>query len=396
MSLINDVLKDLERRGSTSDVEQSTTPGRRPLPSRKRWHWAAWGLAALATGALLHLSLEPYTGHPPSISEPVLTAQASDTGDRARQPGQTAEAAAEAEQAAADRSSEARSSDPADRGATGRPPTMVERPIQSVETDSSSDTRAAETESATGTDRSAVKPARATPELAQNRSTESRPEPTATATEENDEAGESAEGTISIERAGDPELETDPIVAARRLIAQGRYGRAEARLRALLAERPGDSAAYELLARTLVTRGRARQADALLQESLTKADRTQALAMLFARRLIDRGEIHRARSVLADHAPEMSADPDYHLLLAAAHRQTGDHAAAAAHYRRLSELLPSRGTVWVGLGASLEALDRNGEALAAYREALNGDDDRAAAFARSRLRALETKTGTDP
>jgi Tfp pilus assembly protein PilF len=109
--------------------------------------------------------------------------------------------------------------------------------------------------------------------------------------------------------------------------------------------------------------------------------------------LLEAGEAPRARDILVAHAPPIAEAPDYHLLLAAVHRQIGDHQAAMSHYRQLSESLPGRGQVWVGLGASLESLDRPAQAAEAYRRALNGDDSRAAAFARRRLAAIEPLIG---
>jgi Flp pilus assembly protein TadD len=89
----------------------------------------------------------------------------------------------------------------------------------------------------------------------------------------------------------------------------------------------------------------------------------------------------------------MAGGADHHLLLALAHRQAGDHAAAAEVYRRLSEVAPGRARVWLGLGVSLEALERFDEATTAYRRAAGGDDVQAARFARQRLAAIERRNG---
>jgi tetratricopeptide (TPR) repeat protein len=131
----------------------------------------------------------------------------------------------------------------------------------------------------------------------------------------------------------------------------------------------------------------------VLDDGLARAEDPAPLAALLGRQLLERGEIARARDVLRSHAPAIAEAPEYHLLLAASHRQAGDHAAAAEHYRALTGVLPRSGAAWIGLGASLESLEQPAEAAKAYNRALEGDDDRAARFARQRLAALAPITG---
>ena len=177
------------------------------------------------------------------------------------------------------------------------------------------------------------------------------------------------------------------------MLARGQVQRAESRLRPIVRQQPELTEAHELLARALIQRGRTGQAAEVLEAGLAQAAQPEQLATLLGRLLIERGEIARARSILAEHAPPLAEAPEHHLLLAAAHRQFGDHEAAAEHYRRLAEILPRRGAVWVGLGASLESLERPSEAASAYNRAVDGDNARAARFARQRLDALEPLIG---
>lgn len=388
MSLINDVLKDLERRNAAPGSPPPTPSAGRPARPRRSWTWAVLGLAAVATGVILHLSLRPPGNVDTGRSGQVLTAQADVSAEAVRQTPDSATAPDRADTNRTRAAAAVHSSNRAlvSNAAADREAAPADRTAMPAEAPSGRSRGEQETSPRESAPETTPSPRPApVPE----------PQPAADATDEN-QTNEAPQATITIERAGAPQDETDPLVAARRMIAQGRYGRAEARLRTLIAEQPERADAYELLARTLIRRGRSQQAVGVLEEGLSRADRPSVPAAFLARLLIERGEVSRAARILADHAPAMRADTDYHLLLAATYRHAGNHERAAEHYRELTDHLPYRGTAWVGLGASLEALDRTGEALDAYRQALEADDDRAAAFARSRLRALETTTGVDP
>ncbi|MFW5926715.1 MAG: tetratricopeptide repeat protein, partial [Wenzhouxiangella sp.] len=200
---------------------------------------------------------------------------------------------------------------------------------------------------------------------------------------------------ITIERADEAAEERgdDDLTAARRALARGRHELAERRLDRILASEPGHDEGRMLLADILLRQGEAARAARILDQGLEHSRQPAQLAARLGRILIEHDQTARAIEVLTDHAPPTATDPDYHQLLAAAHRQAGDHEAALATFRALSEVVPGRGAIWVGLGASLEALERHDEAIAAYRRALDADDPRAARFADQRLDALNPDHG---
>ncbi|WP_376695291.1 tetratricopeptide repeat protein [Wenzhouxiangella sp. EGI_FJ10305] len=383
MSLINDVLKDLERRDAP-EARQTPRPvqNRRSGSTLRSWRWPLWLFAALAVGIVLHLSLNQ--GGPavrPQETAP-LTAQA----DPVKEP-----------QAATDPDPSAVSEQPdsatrVEQDASTSPPAQTQQPapettVEPVEKQPPQQSAASNGETRT------EQPAPASATAPEERST-SEPSPgpdPAPATSQSQAKDE--EPTISIRRSNQSPDASDPLVAAKRFLARGQHQRAESRLRELIGEQPGLTEAHELLANTLIRQRRHDSAIRVLETGLDQARDSAPLATLLGRLLMERGELARARSVLAAHAPALSEAPDYHLLLAAAHRQFGDHEVAAALYRELTGILPRRGAAWIGLGASLESLQRQQEAVEAYNQALGGDDARAARFARQRLNALEPITG---
>ncbi|NBB91652.1 MAG: tetratricopeptide repeat protein [Gammaproteobacteria bacterium] len=369
MSLINDVLRDLEQRKAPEDGIAATTTRHPSQPAQRRARqWPLWLLAALALGVILHLSLAGGVKAPEEPEAGTLTARAAPEGETPL---------ARAEESGSDRQSSSRtpaepepleSPEPA---GTALPAIAARSPLETREEIDRSETppRQDEGSTASGTANAApIAPAAASPEA-------------------------SAEASISIRRADGDDTEADPLLAVRRMLARGQFQRAESRLRQLVDERPELTEAYELLAGTLV-RGRRRDAAArVLERGLDRVQEPAVLAALLGRLLLEDGQLARARNVLQTHAPVLSANADYHLLLAAAHRRSGDHEAAAERYRALTEAFPASSAAWIGLGASLESLDRPDQAAEAYERALDGDDDRAARFARQRVDALQPMTG---
>ncbi len=87
-------------------------------------------------------------------------------------------------------------------------------------------------------------------------------------------------------------------------------------------------------------------------------------------------------------------DPRQDDLLALAWQRLGQYQQAVASYRRLLQREPAEARHWVGLGLSLEQLQRPTEALAAYdrARALGGLSNRLEAFVAERLRLLGSAT----
>jgi MSHA biogenesis protein MshN len=109
-----------------------------------------------------------------------------------------------------------------------------------------------------------------------------------------------------------------------------------------------------------------------------------------ARLRLARGDAAAALAALEGSAPLLAQDPEYHALHAALLSRTGAHARAADAYARLVALDRTRAPWWLGLAISLEAQSRAPDALAAYREAarLTSLDPETQSWVESRIAAL--------
>lgn len=380
MSLINDVLKDLERR----QAPQSANHRRPPLPVTRHRPGGKilWWLGiAVVAGLALHLGLRSqpprtstdaplHAAMPQSQPEPEAIGLVPDSlpsapvaiASNSPGPDQAPEAESVGMAASPDQTDPAPVATEAASSAATLPPAVA-----------STNSRRHGVESAGAPD------PRSSPGAVSRQPVRDQQE----------QAGISIQRAIT-DQAPDTHAELD---AARRALAREHHAEARRRIEALLARDPGHDEARLLLAGNLIQHGDARSAIALLDQGLDHSADPAELARLLGRILIDRGETTRARQLLEAHAPEPTMDPDYHQLLAAAHRQAGDHEAAMHSYRQLADIVPGRGAIWIGLGASLESLDRNNEAIEAYARALEGNDPRAARFARQRLNALSSADG---
>lgn len=356
MSLINDVLRDLDQRGAgASSAGAAPTVAQVRSVRRRLWPW--WLLSAAVTGVLLHQAWREFDEEPVMFDLPASAGIESPPVTPARQ--QPALLMAQVS-----------------RPETLAPPAVITSSpdVSSPAVDSTEHAEQAEPAAATG-------PA-----------TEAPVAPSNPADIEDDDSRQVVEPVIRIERAravSDPD--TEPPLAARRALARGQDELARQQLESRLAQAPGDTEARLLLAQVHQQAGRAATAGRLLEAGLDQSDPAPIAASL-ARQLLERDQSERARDLLLAHAHCKETDADYQLLLGAALRQNGQHEQALALYQSLAELHPRRGQAWIGLGSTLETLNQPQAARSAYQRALQADDPRAIAFARSRLFALPPDT----
>jgi MSHA biogenesis protein MshN len=147
----------------------------------------------------------------------------------------------------------------------------------------------------------------------------------------------------------------------------GRMGETIASLESALRIDPGHEAARQTLVGLLIEAKRPDDAIRQLQLGLTQDPRQPALAMLLARLQIERGG--NGIETLTRTLPYVGANPDYHAFLAGALQRQQRHREAAAAYQAALRSVPGNGVWWMGMGISLQAEKRNGEALEAFRKA---------------------------
>lgn len=361
MSLINEVLRELEQRGEARHVPGAPAGTRTVSRTRAAAGWSWWLLAAVVLGGVLHLGWRDVAGPDNALVMPADASHEQPEPEPAvLQAGGLVPAVSLARTA---RPIEASSPEPIPE--TGHDRVQQPTPVPLTEPSHAL---------------AALPPVR---DLDSSASVQAKPE---FVDEPASSRADEEAALIRIERVH-RDANTPPTLSARRALARGQEDLARQQLELLLEQAPEDHEARLLLARMHQQSDRPEQAFQLLEAGLSQA-RPGPIAAALARLMLAHNQPEPAVELLLQHTESMDGDVDYQLLLAAAFRQSGADEQALILYRGLSQSSPERGQVWIGLGSSLEALNRPQDARAAYLQALHADDARAIAFARSRLAAL--------
>jgi MSHA biogenesis protein MshN len=150
-------------------------------------------------------------------------------------------------------------------------------------------------------------------------------------------------------------------------LQEGRMSDTVASLEQALKYEPTHEAARQTLVGLLIEANRTDEAMRQLQLGLTLDARQPAMAMLLARLQIERGG--NGIDTLMRTLPYAGNNAEYHAFLAAALARQQRHREAAEQYQQAVRAMPSNGVWWMGLGISLQAEKRNGEALDAFQRA---------------------------
>lgn len=145
---------------------------------------------------------------------------------------------------------------------------------------------------------------------------------------------------------------------------------AERLLREALAVDSRDAETWSFLYGVLVAASRPAAAEQALQRGLSTADKPARLAKLYAKTLLDRGDKDAAVGLLASHRPAAATDTEYDAFLAALLQQTGQYAEAGEIYQKLLTVDPNSGSWLIGLAMSHDSLGYRDEALLAFERAL--------------------------
>lgn len=173
------------------------------------------------------------------------------------------------------------------------------------------------------------------------------------------------------------------------LVNQGRVAEAMDGFRAALELDPTHEAARQTLVALLLESKRVDEAATLLQAGLVANPDNTTFAMLLARIMVERNQVDDALFVLQRHAAPPDRNPDFHAFAAALYQRLGRHGEAIGQYEAALRLAPSSGVWWVGMGISLQAVDRSKDAADAYGRAKSaGLSPDLLAFVDQRLKQL--------
>lgn len=174
---------------------------------------------------------------------------------------------------------------------------------------------------------------------------------------------------------------------------QGRVGEAQAGYRAALRIAPEYDTARQALVALLVEERHTDEAEEVLRERLDSKPDHATFAMLQARLQVERGAVLEALVTLERTLPFAEANAPYRAFFAALLQRANRHVEAVEQYRAALRLQPGNGSWLMGCGLSLQALQRNDEALAAFRQAQDSKmlSAELLGFVQQRIRALSAR-----
>ena len=154
------------------------------------------------------------------------------------------------------------------------------------------------------------------------------------------------------------------------LVEQGRTVDALAGYETALQLDAGHDAARQAMVVLLLETKRNADAERVLQDGLKYNIKNSGFAMLLARIQVERDALWSALLTLQKTLPYAERQADYQAFVAALLQRLNRHKEAVMHYQSAVQLSPNSGVWWMGLGISLQALQQNEEARAAFRHAL--------------------------
>lgn len=132
----------------------------------------------------------------------------------------------------------------------------------------------------------------------------------------------------------------------------------------------GHIVARQTLVRLLLDNKRSADAERLLQQGLQLDPKQSSLAMLLARMQVGRNELPQALETMQKSLPYAEKQADYQAFVAALLQRQNRHKEAIAHFQSAVQLSPQSGVWLMGLGISLRAEQRNAESGDAFNRAL--------------------------
>lgn len=368
MSLINQMLQELEARRSEVNGGESFVQQIRAVPERRRVHpawWVALSLGIVLSGLLTWLMLRPAA--PAPVQEPraqlPLKLEASMADAIAALPDQPQQAMQETPVSPVPQAvAEPRlpEPDPQVPSATTSTPVAVQvsapAPVASPTSVSIVSAKGASASLTPETTKAQVAtPSGATPVEAVQKQTE----PVSASVVINKQVKE-----LTPQQRAENEYRK-----AINMVQQGRSQDAIAGLEQALQLDPHHAAARQALISVLIGAKRQEEAVRHARHGLELDAAQPGLAMILARLQVDRGELRPAIETLEQTLSHASDRADYHAFLAALLQRDERHRQAVEHYAAALQRTPQNGVWWMGLGISLQAENRSKEALDAFRRA---------------------------
>ncbi|NKB33367.1 MAG: tetratricopeptide repeat protein [Pseudomonadales bacterium] len=166
------------------------------------------------------------------------------------------------------------------------------------------------------------------------------------------------------------ERDTIAVQDALQLIADNRVVDAYAHLEQHVLNNRYAHQSRETYAKLLMSQGELSAALALVDSGLELAPNHSGYKKVKARILVSVGQISEAVELLLTRAPEVAVDPEYHDLLATSQLLSSDFAGALVSYTTLVQHDQNEGKYWYGFAASQDSLGNTNAAAQAYSQAM--------------------------
>lgn len=343
MSVINQMLRDLDARHASANERAGLPAGLRPLPPEPAPRAKTWLLlaAGLIAGALIAGYFVSRTAAPPASPTPSLPSAPPAPTPASTAPASTAQIAQAPEQAPAPASAPVAALAPASVAvpAIRTPPPVAVSPANPV---------------------AAPVPATAPVERPEKMAA---PPPVA--------AAPGGEAQIDKQPRGGPAREQAEAEYRKGMQAAGRGDPAAAipPLRRALDIDPHHAKARQALLSVLAAARQWDEVRQVAQAGLALDPAKSGWAVILARLQLEQGDSGAALGTLETHAAHAAGDADYQGLFAFLLQKNQRHAEAAQRYQVALALRPGEGRWWYGLGLALEAAGRGDEAKVAFARA---------------------------
>jgi len=374
MSVINQMLQDLENRHSATGADAPLSAQIKAVPKRRRIHPAWWAIAVLALVLVLLAGIFAWLLRPvPKAADapPPAGTRAGAPLTQAKAGGETRHPPAPVAVRTRPHPTDAKQHVAPQTVATPQPPATqmpameqqaVLPPKTVVRLDSGKPEPVALNAATSRSSADSEKPA-----LAAQPQQDSLPVSPA-APDRREMPGTTAV-TKQIKEITPQQQAENEYGKAVTLLQQGRVSEASELLGNVLQLDPGNTAARQVLVGLLVEGKRYGEAERRLKDGLTLNPGQTGLAMILARLQVEQGDIQSGLKTLQHSLPYAAESPEYQAFLAALLQREGRHKEAIEHYLQALRKAPGSGVWLMGLGISLQAENRLAEAQEAFLRA---------------------------
>ena len=378
MSVINQVLNQLEQRGAHHVAEQAMV---RAVPQARRntsLQWLAFGLAVLGGIAVwqwvqARKPVATAASIAPKVTQglPHREGAGSNTGadelDKLTLQHQTSQPDAPVSGGAVAYMPASRLS--FELSSVPLPSTIRHEPKQSL--NDGNGTAAIPHAAAKPSRKPVKKPARKTTKKTVKKTVKKTAKTAPTKTAVAEVAAPAPDGALPMKQISPEQLSDAEFRKASALLQQGRIADAMSGYEAALRLDADNDAARQALVALLLESKRGKDAERVLQERLKGRPDHTRFTMMLARLQVERGAVAEATSTLEKALPYANSQAGYQAFLAALLQRQNRNDEAIAHYQVALQLAPNNGIWLMGYGISLQALKHNAAAKVAFQHALD-------------------------